>query len=169
MRAAQRRVINQEAVVLYAEEFCIMNNYCGFLLCFVLCWVLILTDESSGGQKAVKRGETVAGFSAVASAVMKQVLAVEVQEGAVIWKAVCFITLLSRHEGAAHTSSRVKRSAETERGRKSERTNLNVQSREPEGEGGREEGEAISRPLLITFSSLSFSPKPCSQLCIWTH
>lgn len=34
---------------------------------------------------------------------MKQVDAVEVEEGGVIWKAVCFITPLSCHEGTTHT------------------------------------------------------------------
>lgn len=34
---------------------------------------------------------------------MKQVDAVELEEGAVIWEAVCFIAPLSRHEGTTHT------------------------------------------------------------------
>lgn len=39
-----------------------MNCIIIFSSCTVLCWVLILTDESSGGQKAVKSVEAVAGF-----------------------------------------------------------------------------------------------------------
>lgn len=47
----------------YAEAFCIMNSIIIFCSCTVLCWVLILTDESSGGQKAVESEEAAAGFS----------------------------------------------------------------------------------------------------------
>ena len=47
-----------------AEAFCIMNSIIIFCSCTLLYWALILTDESSGGQKAVKSGEAVAGFSA---------------------------------------------------------------------------------------------------------
>ena len=57
-------VINQEAVVFgMPRPFCIMNSIIIFCSCTVLCWVLILTDESSGGQKAVKSGGAGAGFS----------------------------------------------------------------------------------------------------------
>lgn len=45
---------------------------------------------------------------------MKQVDAVEVEEGGVIWKAVCFITPLSCHESTTHTHTQ-KKSREIER------------------------------------------------------
>lgn len=64
MRAAQRHRNKPGGCSLsYAGAFCIMNSIIIFCSCTVLCWVLILTDESSGGQKAVKSGEAVAGFS----------------------------------------------------------------------------------------------------------
>lgn len=64
MRAAQRHGNKPEGCGLsYAEAFCIMNSVIIFCSCTVLCRALILTDESSGGQKAVKSTEAVAGFS----------------------------------------------------------------------------------------------------------
>lgn len=48
----------------YAEALCIMNSVIISCSRAVLCWVLIQTDDSSGGQKAVKSGEAVGGFSA---------------------------------------------------------------------------------------------------------
>lgn len=65
MRAAAQRHGNKPGgySLRYAEAFCIMNSIIIFCSCIVLCWVLILTDESSGGQKAVKSGGAVAGFS----------------------------------------------------------------------------------------------------------
>ena len=49
----------------YAEAFCIMNSIIIFCSRTLLYWALILTDERSGGQKAVKsEKKAVAGFSA---------------------------------------------------------------------------------------------------------
>lgn len=62
---------------------------------------------------------------------MKQVDTAELEEGAVIWKAVCFITPLSCHEGTTphthtHTHTYEEKKQKDKKGKERERTNLNV-------------------------------------------